>query len=118
VTYNSPDECDEPLLRTFLEEFLAEFGQMPIQEHAYRAYDSMSVLFAAAKKAGSNETAAIMEALKTIENFPALVGTLDFTKGDREGVSGDIGGFVILNRKYVPLEAWVAQGGHLPFLNN
>jgi len=116
VTYNSPAECDAPLLRTFLEEYFKEFGQMPIQEHAYRAYDAMSVLFAAAEKAGSNETAAIMEALKTIENFPGLVGTLDFTKGDREGVSGEIGGFVVLDRKYVPLEGWVAQGGHVPFL--
>jgi branched-chain amino acid transport system substrate-binding protein len=116
VTYNSPDECDNPLLRTFLEEFLKEFGQMPIQEHAYRAYDSMSVLFAAAEKAGSNETAAIMEALKTISDFKALVGTLDFTKGDREGVSGEIGGFVVLGGKYVPLEGWVAQGSHLSFM--
>ena len=117
VTYNSPEECDDPLLRTFLEEFLAEYGQMPIQEHAYRAYDSMSVLFAAAEKAGSNETAAIMEALKTIDNFQALVGILDFTRGDREGLHGDIGGFVILDGKYVPLEDWVAQDGHLPFMN-
>ena len=116
VTYNSPDECNEPLLRTFLEEYFKEFRQMPIQEHSYRAYDSMSVLFAAAQKAGSNDTAAIMEALKTISNFKALVGTLDFTKGDREGVSGDIGGFVIIGGKYVPLEGWVAQNSHLPFM--
>jgi branched-chain amino acid transport system substrate-binding protein len=116
VTYNSPDECDNPLLRTFLEEFLKEFGQMPIQEHAYRAYDSMNVLFAAAEKAKTNETAAIMDALKTINDFKALVGTLDFTKGDREGLSGDIGGFVVLGGKYVPLEGWLAEGGHLAFM--
>ncbi|GHV37183.1 ethanolamine utilization protein EutJ [Synergistales bacterium] len=116
VTYLSPDECDDPMLRTFLEEFLKEFGQMPIQEHSYRAYDSMNVLFAAAEKAGSNDTQAIMKALGTISGFKGLVGTLDFTKGDREGVSGKIGGFVVLGGKYVPLEGWVAKGGHLEYL--
>jgi len=116
VTYTSPDKCTDPLLRAFLEDFYGEFGQMPIQEHAYRAYDSMNVLFAAAEKAGKNDTESIMEALKTIDDFQALVGTLDFTKGDREGLSGNIGGFVVLDGEYVSLESWMSQDSHLEYL--
>jgi len=113
VTYNSPDEASDPLMIAFLEAFLAEFGQMPIQEHAYRAYDSMMVLAHAANLAGSNETEAVMAALGTVSGFRALVGYLDFTNGDREGVGGQIGGFAVIGGRYVPLEDW----DHVAFMN-
>ena len=112
VTYASIDDCDNPQMKQFLEEYVAEFGYLPTHDCAYRGYDTISVLAAAAEKAGSNKSDDIIEALKTIDHFEALVGTLDYTVGDREGLHGDINGFIVLDNKYVDLDSWIADGGY------
>lgn len=86
LTYASLEECDDPAIRAFLEEYQEKFGAMPATDCAFRVYDSLMVLWEAAKQAGTNDHAAIRDAIGQISDLQGLCGTLDFTDGTREGL--------------------------------
>lgn len=112
VTYSDPEDCEDEQIKQFLIDYQAEFGKMPTHDCAYRGYDAMMALAEACTRAGSNDTAAVLEALGTINDLDGLIGTLDFTQGDREGVHNATAGFVVLDGKYVDIDSWIADGGY------
>ena len=107
VTYNSVDECDIPIMREFLELYIAEYGVCPATECGYRAWDSILALWEAAKIAGSNDPEAMREAAHKV-NVPALGGTLDFTNGDREGYR-EFNTFMMVDGESRMFDEWVAN---------
>lgn len=110
VTYNSVEECDVPIIKDFLELFVAEYGEMPFHDCAYRGWDSIMVLAEAAKNAGTNhDGTAIRDALEAISGLEGLCGTFDFTTGDREGIH-TFNSYIIVDGKYVNLDTWLSDG--------
>ena len=88
ITYDSPEQAAEqgadPIMVDFLQRYFDRFGEMPFHDAAYRAWDAMMALWEASRIAGSNDSAALIEAMEQV-NIPALGGQIDFTNGDHEG---------------------------------
>lgn len=108
LTYASIDDCKDPFIKQFLEAYYEMFGELPVSDCAYRAYDSMLVLKAAVEAAGTTEKTAVAEAVNTLSGVQTLAGMQDFTYGDREGLhSFNI--FVIDNEQYITFDEWVGS---------
>lgn len=105
LTYSSVDECDVENLKAFLVEYQEKFGSLPATDCAYRVYDSLLTLFAAAERAGSNDPDAIRDAICQISDLEGLGGTLDYTDGTNEGLHS-FAGYMRVNGQNVLLENW------------
>ena len=70
----------------------------------------MMAMWEASKIAGSNDSTALRDATHKVK-IEGLGGTLDYTKGDREGYSA-FNSFVLLNEQNIVLEEWLATGGY------
>lgn len=110
VTYNTPEECDIEIVREFLELYAAEYGECCKTDSAYRGWDTMMVLWEASKIAKSNDSEALRQAVHKVK-IPALGGTLDYTKGDREGYH-EFNAFILVDGKNILLDKWLSQGGY------
>ena len=55
LTYTDINDCDDPMIKEFLQAYQDEYGTLPVSDCAYRAYDSMLVLQAAVEAAGTTE---------------------------------------------------------------
>lgn len=118
ITYSSIEEAPEgTTLRKFLEDFYAEYNEMPFHDCAYRGYDSMKVLAAAVEKAGTLDGKAVRDALETIDDFEGIGGTYDFTQGDREGIHS-FNAYIIIDQKPVDLDEWIESGEYEKFKTN
>ena len=84
ITYEFPEQADDPVMVEFLQKFYAEYGEMPFHDVSYRAWDGMMAIWEASKIAGSNDSASLIEAMHSVQ-FRGLGGNIDFTNGDREG---------------------------------
>lgn len=111
VIYNSIDECNIPIMKEYLQRYLDRFGSLPQTDSAYRAWDTMMVMWEASKIAGSNSSDALRDAMNTISGFEGLGGTFDYTNGDREGLS-QINTFIVYDGVSVPFEEWLEAGGY------
>ncbi len=111
LTYSSIDECDDPFIKDFLTAYEAEYGVLPVSDCAYRAYDSMLVLKAAAEAAGSTDGEAIAQAMNTLSGIQTLAGMQDFTQGDGEGLH-EFNIFVIDDEKYTTWDKWDGTEGY------
>lgn len=111
LTYSSTDECDDPFIKEFLVAYEAEYGTLPVSDCAYRAYDSMLVLKAAAEAAGSTDGEAVAKAVATLSGIQTLAGQQDFTKGDGEGLH-EFNIFVIDDEKYMTWDKWDGTEGY------
>jgi branched-chain amino acid transport system substrate-binding protein len=69
---------DDPLVRKFVSDYRAKYGVEP-DAGAATAYDAARMLFDAFKRAQSNETNAVRQALAQTKDFPGVTGriTLD-----------------------------------------
>jgi ABC-type branched-chain amino acid transport systems, periplasmic component len=105
LTYTDVNDCQDAFVKKFLEAYKAEYGTLPVSDCAYRAYDSMLVLKAAAEKAASTEKAAVSKAVGTLNSVKTLAGTQDFTQGDGEGLH-KFNIFVISGQKYTTFDQW------------
>lgn len=114
ITYATVEEAPEGSLKTFLEAFNAEYNEMPFHDSAYRGYDSMKVLAAAAEKAGTVDGKAVRDALEGLNDFDGIGGVYDFTQGDREGIH-KFNAYIIINGKPVDLNQWVESGEYDKF---
>ncbi len=112
LTYSSLDDCTDANMKAFLTEYQALYGALPATDSAYRVYDSMLVLWEAVKKAGSNNHAAIKDAVNQISGLQGLGGTLDYTDGSREGLS-NFNKFIRSEGKNELVSDWLAAGNHL-----
>ncbi|OQB23755.1 MAG: Leucine-, isoleucine-, valine-, threonine-, and alanine-binding protein precursor [Firmicutes bacterium ADurb.Bin182] len=110
VPYNSVEECTIPYMRSMLEKYYAEYGKCPTHESAYRGWDTMMAMWEASKIAGSNESDALREATHKVK-IDGLGGTLDYTKGDREGYSA-FNSFVLVDGQNILLDEWLSSGGY------
>lgn len=115
VTYNSIDECDIPYMRSFLEKYVAIYGELPNYEFPYRGYDAVMTLWEASKIAGSNDKEAINEALGKVV-CQGLGGTIDLTHSHEAYES--FGSFVFDDNRYQELNAWLASGGYEKYRQN
>lgn len=111
LTYATPEDCDIPAVREFLERHVEKTGSCNLTNIAYIAYDAMMVLWEASKIAGSNDTEALREAIGKISDLQGLGGTLDYTSGDHEGYH-TYNGFILVDGKNQQFSEWVANGGY------
>ena len=110
VPYNSVDECNIPIMKAMLEKYFAAYGKCPTHESAYRGWDTMMAMWEASKIAGSNEDEALREATSKVK-IDGLGGTLDYTKGDREGYSA-FNSFILVDGQNLLLSDWLSSGGY------
>ena len=110
VSYTDIEDCDIPALKEFLQNYLDEFGELPPQECAYRGYESMMVLWEAAKIAGKNDSDSLREATHqiTMEGFG---GTLDYTGDERDGYK-ECNSYIVIDGKNIVLQTWIDNGGY------
>jgi branched-chain amino acid transport system substrate-binding protein len=110
VPYNTVEECTIPVMKSMLEKYFAEYGKTPTHESAYRGWDTMMAMWEASKIAGKNDSESLRAATHQVK-IDGLGGTLDYTKGDREGYSAFYS-FVLADGKNVVLDEWLASGGY------
>ena len=110
VPYKTVEECTIPYMKSMLEKYYAAYGKTPTHESAYRGWDTMMAMWEASKIAGSNDSKALRDATHKVK-IEGLGGTLDYTKGDREGYSA-FNSFVLLNEQNIVLDEWLASGGY------
>lgn len=110
LTYTSVDDCTDETMKAFLQEYYEKFGAMPATDSAYRAYDSMMVIWEAAKRAGSNDHEAIKNAVGQISDLQGLGGTMDFTDGSREGLHA-FKQFIRVDGQNILVADWIKDGG-------
>ncbi len=105
LSYTSVDECNDEFVKEFLIAYEEEYGELPVSDCAYRAYDSMLVLKAAVEAAGSTDKEAVAAAISTLDNVQTLAGPQDFTQGDREGLH-EFNIYVISDENYITFDEW------------
>ena len=110
VPYNSVDECTIPIMKSMLERYNAAYGKCPTHESAYRGWDTMMAMWEASKIAGKNDSESLREATHKVK-IDGLGGTLDYTKGDREGYS-EFYSFILVDGKNLLLDDWLKSGGY------
>ena len=110
VTYKSIDDCDIPVMKDFLQLYSDKYGQLPQTECAYRGWDSIKVLWEAAKVSDSNDADAMRNAIGTLK-YEGLGGQIDFTVGDREGYHA-FNSFFRAGGKDLLFSSWLENGGY------
>lgn len=110
VPYNSVDECTIPYMKTMLEKYVSDYGKCPTHESAYRGWDTVMAMWEASKIAGKNDSNSLREATHKVK-IDGLGGTLDYTKGDREGYSAFYS-FILVDGKNIVLDDWLKSGGY------
>lgn len=108
LTYTSVDDCTDATMAAFLTEYQSLYGTLPSTDSAYRVYDSLIVIWEAAKKAGSNDHDAIVAAINSISGLQGLGGVLDYTDGTREGLS-DFNKFIRIEGQNVLVSDYLAK---------
>lgn len=111
VTYAKAEDCDISNVREFLEKYTKAYGSCAQTDSAYRGWDAMLVLKEAAKIAKSNKTDALKNGITQIKGLKGLGGTIDFTKGDREGYA-KTNKFILVDSKNVEFDKWIKDGGY------
>ena len=82
----SPDEMATPLIRVFLEKYLAKYGEMPASDNAYRGYDAAMVLVTAMGKAGTTDPEQVKDAINSFSDLEGLAGFFNYAEGGCEGI--------------------------------
>lgn len=82
----TPEDMADPMIREFLEAYLARFDEMPASDNAYRGYDAASMLVLAIERAGSTDPEAIKGEIDSISGVRGLAGVFDYAAGGCEGV--------------------------------
>ena len=111
VIYGDIEECNIPIMKEYLQRYVDTYGELPQTDSAYRAWDTMMIMWEASKIAGSNDSEALKDAMASITAYEGLGGTFDFSKGDREGLS-QINAFVLYDGVSIPFAEWVEAGGY------
>lgn len=84
ITYEYPEQSDDPVMVEFLQKFYEFHGEMPFHDCAFRAWDAMMAMWEASRIAGANDSESLRQAMHQVQ-FRGLGGDLDFTNGDGEG---------------------------------
>lgn len=93
--------------KDFLTAYQEEYGELPVSEVAYRAYDGMNILLQAIEKAGSTDGDAIRDAVLN-NQFSGIAGEFDFSDGSGDGITSGVT-YAIDQGKIVTLDAYLAD---------
>ena len=86
--------------RAFLEAYVAEYGEMPISDTAYRGYDSVMLLAEVFKTAKSMDGPDMREALLNV-SYTGIGGEFDYSDGSGDGLES-CGLYAIQDGKNIP----------------
>lgn len=81
----TPEAALSDAEREFLEAYVAEYGNVPVSEVAYRAWDGANILFEAIELAGSTDSDDIREAVVS-NSFSGIAGDFDFSDESGDGI--------------------------------
>lgn len=97
VCYTSVESCPDSLgaMKAYLPLYQDLIGQLPTTDSGYRGWDTMMCLWEASKIAGSNDNAALLEAMPLVK-VDGLGGTIDFSDGSREGYGSHFNRFCFM----------------------
>lgn len=77
----TPDDLEDPKVKSFVEAYRAKFGETP-GLYAAHGYDSMLVLFEAMQK-GGDKGSSFWKGMRAVKDLPGVTGPLQFDeKGD------------------------------------
>lgn len=93
--------------RDFLTAYKEEYGELPVSEVAYRAYDGMNILCQAIELAGSTDGPTIRDALMS-NTFTGIAGTFDFSDGSGDGITSGTT-YIIQDGKIITLDTYLAN---------
>ncbi len=71
---------DRPEVAQFIQDYTAKFGHAPENAFAPLGYDAVGLVVAAIERAGSAEPAAVRDALAQTRDYPAVTGTISYTR--------------------------------------
>ncbi len=71
---------DRPEVQAFIDNYTAKFGHAPENSFAPLGYDAIGLIAHAIERAGSAEPAAIREAMTATRDYPAVTGTISYTR--------------------------------------
>lgn len=77
-------ENNAEIVTQFVADYTAEYGKAPENAFAALGYDTMNLIGAAIKAAGSSDPKAIREALAATKEFKAVTGTITYPEGSRK----------------------------------
>lgn len=87
VVPEKPDDAPTENMKAMLEEYVAEYGVMPITDVAYRSFDGLNLMAEAFRTASDMEDLeSVRDAFQNIKGYDGLGGTFDFTKGTGDGL--------------------------------
>jgi branched-chain amino acid transport system substrate-binding protein len=72
------------IVTKFVADYTAEYGKAPENAFAALGYDTMNLIGAALKAAGSSDPKAIRDALAATKDFKAVTGTITYPEGSRK----------------------------------
>jgi len=93
-----PSDLPTDVGKKFYKDYVAKYGSDPIGWAAY-AYNSTLVILDSIKRAGKNDRAAILDAMRNTKDFPAITGPLTFD-ANGDPTQYVMSGFLIKGGKY------------------
>jgi len=107
-----PDDPNDALTekeKKFLNDYVKEYGAMPIADVAYRAFDGTQLIFEALKTCTDiNDKESIRAAFVKIKDFQGLEGVYDFTDESGDGLRTS-GMYIHYGGKVLNLEKYIAD---------
>lgn len=71
---------DRPEVQQFIDDYTEHFGHAPENSFAPLGYDAIGLIANAIEEAGSDDPAAIRDALEATRDYPAVTGTVSYTR--------------------------------------
>jgi len=105
--YNDINDIKDPQMKEFYELYLAEYGQLPPGDCAYRGWDAMLILEEAVKIAKSTERDAIRDAILEISGLKILGGTANFAATKNGECLTEYYNFIVIDGKNVNFADWL-----------
>ncbi len=100
VNYSDPSEASNPLMKEYLETYVAEYGEMPPSDNGCRTYDAVNIIAEGIKAAGSIDRIALRQAINDIQSLTGLAGEFSFAGKQGEGIER-LRLYEIVDGKYV-----------------
>jgi branched-chain amino acid transport system substrate-binding protein len=80
------EDAGSELEKRFLTDYVERWGEMPVNDVAYRAFDGASIIIRALRDAGGYEDKeAVSAALWAISDYQGIIGHFDYTSGTGNG---------------------------------
>ncbi|MFQ3631088.1 ABC transporter substrate-binding protein [Roseiflexus sp.] len=83
ATHVALDNAD-PKVQNFVRAYTQEYGKAPENAFAVLGYDTLNLIADAIKRAGSDDSKAIRDALAATQSFQAVSGTITYAPGQRK----------------------------------